>query len=83
MKKILSFVVMALAMSLAFTSCASKKASEKGPATYRVDLGSAADVIEAAADVEAENDSVKEGEALVEENIEDLNKCLFYLGKVP
>lgn len=46
MKKILSFVVMALAMSLAFTSCASKKANEKGPTTYRVDLGSAADVIE-------------------------------------
>ena len=39
MKKIFTVLVMALAMSLAFTGCASKKAN-KGPKIYRVDIGS-------------------------------------------
>ena len=38
MKKIFTVLVMALAMSLAFTGCASKKAS-KGPKTYSIDIG--------------------------------------------
>lgn len=47
MKKIFSFVVMALAVSLAFTGCASKKAKDsKGPKTYRVDIGSVMSTIE-------------------------------------
>ena len=41
MKKIFTVLVMALAMSLAFTGCASKKANAKGPKIYRVDIGSA------------------------------------------
>ena len=46
MKKIFNFVVLALAMSLAFTGCASKKAKEaKGPKIYRMDLGSAVSTI--------------------------------------
>ena len=46
MKKIFKFVILALAMSLAFTGCASKKAKDsKGPKTYRVDLGSAVSTI--------------------------------------
>ena len=40
MKKIFTVLVMALAMSLAFTGCASKKANAKGPKIYRVDIGS-------------------------------------------
>lgn len=40
MKKILTVLVMALAMSLAFTGCASKKANAKGPKIHRVDIGS-------------------------------------------
>ena len=39
MKKIFTVLVVALAMSLAFTGCASKKAN-KGPKIYRVDIGS-------------------------------------------
>ena len=47
MKKIFSFVVLALVMSLVLTGCASKKAkSAKGPKTYRIDLGSAMSTIE-------------------------------------
>jgi len=46
MKKIFSFVVLALAVSLAFTGCASKKAKDaKGPKTFRVDIGSAVESI--------------------------------------
>ena len=41
MKKIFTVLVVALAMSLAFTGCASKKANAKGPKIYRVDIGSA------------------------------------------
>ena len=41
MKKIFTVLVVALAMSLAFTGCASKKAKENGPKVYRVDIGSA------------------------------------------
>ena len=41
MKKIFTVLVVALAMSLAFTGCASKKANAKGPKVYRVDIGSA------------------------------------------
>ena len=41
MKKIFTVLVMALAMSLAFTGCASKKANAKGPKIHRVDIGSA------------------------------------------
>ena len=41
MKKIFTVLVMALAMSLAFTGCASKKANAKGPKIYRIDIGSA------------------------------------------
>ncbi|MBO4640794.1 MAG: hypothetical protein J5710_13670 [Treponema sp.] len=40
MKKIFTVLVVALAMSLAFTGCASKKANAKGPKIYRVDIGS-------------------------------------------
>lgn len=40
MKKIFTVLVVALAVSLAFTGCASKKAKEKGPKVYRVDIGS-------------------------------------------
>ena len=39
MKKIFTVLVMALAVSLAFTGCASKKANAKGPKIYRVDIG--------------------------------------------
>ena len=47
MKKIFTVLVLAMAMSLAFTGCASKKAkTAKGPKTYRVDLGSAMSTIE-------------------------------------
>ena len=41
MKKIFTVLVVALAMSLAFTGCASKKANAKGPKIHRVDIGSA------------------------------------------
>ena len=40
MKKIFTVLVVALAMSLAFTGCASKKANAKGPKIHRVDIGS-------------------------------------------
>ena len=40
MKKIFTVLVLALAMSFAFTGCASKKANQKGPKIYRVDIGS-------------------------------------------
>lgn len=40
MKKIFTVLVLALAVSLSFTGCASKKAKEKGPKTYRIDIGS-------------------------------------------
>ena len=40
MKKIINVLILALAVSLAFTGCASKKAKEKGPKTYRIDIGS-------------------------------------------
>lgn len=46
MKKIFTVLVVALAMSLAFTGCASKKAKEKGPKVYRVDVGSVVSAIE-------------------------------------
>ncbi len=41
MKKIFTVLAVALAMGLAFTGCASKKAKENGPKVYRVDIGSA------------------------------------------
>lgn len=41
MKKIFTVLVLAMAMCLAFTGCASKKAKENGPKVYRVDIGSA------------------------------------------
>ncbi|MBO4628808.1 MAG: hypothetical protein J5687_02535 [Treponema sp.] len=41
MKKIFTVLIVALAMSLAFTGCASKKANAKGPKIHRVDIGSA------------------------------------------
>ena len=47
MKKIFTVLVLAMAVSLAFTGCASKKAkASKGPKTYRVDLGYAMSTIE-------------------------------------
>ena len=47
MKKIFTVLVLALAASLAFTGCASKKANaSKGPKTYKIDLGSAMSTIE-------------------------------------
>ena len=47
MKKMFTVLVLALAMSLVCTGCASKKANAaKGPKTYRVDLGSAMSTIE-------------------------------------
>ena len=39
MKKIVTIFAIALAMSFAFTSCASKKAADKGPKVYRVNIG--------------------------------------------
>lgn len=39
MKKIFTIFAIALAMSFAFTSCASKKAADKGPKVYRVNIG--------------------------------------------
>lgn len=39
MKKIFTIFAMALAIGLAFTSCASKKAVDKGPKVYRVEIG--------------------------------------------
>ena len=46
MKKIFTVLVLAMAASLAFTGCASKKAKEaKGPKIYRMDLGSAISTI--------------------------------------
>ena len=39
MKKIFTVFAMALAMGFAFTSCASKKAADKGPKVYRVNIG--------------------------------------------
>ena len=56
MKKIFTVLVLALAVSLAFTGCASKKAKDsKGPKTYRVDLGSAMSTIEIGEEVKAIN----------------------------
>ena len=46
MKKIFTVLVLALAVSLAFTGCASKKAKENGPKTYYVNLGSVMSTIE-------------------------------------
>ena len=46
MKKIFSLVVLALAMSLAFTGCASKKAeNEAGPKLYTLDLGNVVSIV--------------------------------------
>ena len=39
MKKIFTIFAIALAMGFAFTSCASKKAADKGPKVYRVEIG--------------------------------------------
>lgn len=39
MKKIFTIFAIALAMGFAFTSCASKKAADKGPKVYRVNIG--------------------------------------------
>ena len=46
MKKIFTVLVLALAMSLVCTGCASKKKAADGPKLYRVDLGSAMSTIE-------------------------------------
>ena len=54
MKKIFTVLVLAMAMCLAFTGCASKKAKEKGPKTYRIDIAS---VIGSSIDVGEENES--------------------------
>ena len=53
MKKIFTVLVLAMAMCLAFTGCASKKAKEKGPKTYRIDIAS---VIGSSIDVGEENE---------------------------
>ena len=53
MKKIFTVLVMALAVSLAFTGCASKKAKENGPKIYRIDVGS---VVGSSLDVGEENE---------------------------
>ena len=56
MKKIFNFVVLALAVSLAFTGCASKKAKDaNGSKTYRVDLGSVVSTIEIGKEAQAFN----------------------------
>lgn len=39
MKKIFTVLVLTLAVSLAFTGCASKKVADKGPKVYRVEIG--------------------------------------------
>ena len=65
MKKIFNFVVLALAMSLVLTGCASKKANtSKGPKTYRIDLGTAMSTIEIGEEEKAINVSslLPEGE---------------------
>ncbi len=46
MKKICTVFVLALAMGLVLTGCASKNKASKGPKTYRIDLGSAMSTIE-------------------------------------
>lgn len=71
MKKIFNVFILALAMSLAFTGCASKKAKEsKGPKTYSVDLGSAVSIIKLSDEAEALDVSglIPEGAALVAGN---------------
>ncbi|MBO4532720.1 MAG: hypothetical protein J5726_03385 [Treponema sp.] len=71
MKKIIKVFILALAMSLAFTGCASKKAKEsKGPKTYSVDLGSAVSIIKLNEEGETLNVSglIPEGAALVAGN---------------
>ena len=56
MKKIFNVLILALAMSLAFTGCASKKAKDsKGPRIYSVDLGSAVSIINLGEEGEAIN----------------------------
>ena len=56
MKKIFTVLVLALAVSLACTGCASKKAKEaKGPKMYRVDLSSAMSTIELGTDAKVIN----------------------------
>lgn len=56
MKKFITVLVLALAVSLAFTGCASKKAnSSKGPKIFRVDLGDAMSTIEIGAEKKAIN----------------------------
>ncbi len=59
MKKIFNVFILALAMSLAFTGCASKKAKEsKGPNVYTVDLASLVSVISLSEEAQAIDASV-------------------------
>ena len=56
MKKIFTVLVLAMAMCLAFTGCASKKAKDsKGPKTYRVEIGSVVSTIEISSEVQMIN----------------------------
>ena len=56
MKKIIKVLIMALAVSLAFTGCASKKAKDaKGQKTYRVEIGSVVSTIEIGKEVQMIN----------------------------
>ena len=71
MKTIFNVLILALAMSLAFTGCASKKAKDyNGPKTYSVDLGSAVSIIKLSEEGETINVSglLPQEAALVEGN---------------